>query len=234
MDYFWPLAAIWATFGALLVGVVLRKLDISRMSYREARQLLSAMLSSLSARIHQNEALTRQLLEQLQVLKADQARARAEAPTVNTGRLVSYMQEGTVNMRGFMEKVDQVEKNLKVMGEEVKEIRTRVDRLSEWQGAENGGHAIAVGVVTGDSLKKLSQTERAVLELLMSGPKPAPQIGPVVGKSREHTARLMKALFQQGFVEREIDRQPYEYRLNSKVREALAKTAPEQVTQSER
>jgi len=44
----------------------------------------------------------------------------------------------------------------------------------------------------------------------------------------------MKALFQQGFVEREIDRQPYEYRLNSKVREALAKTAPEQVTQSER
>jgi len=234
LDYFWPLAAIWATFGALLTGVVLRKLDISRTSYREARQMLSAMLSSVSARLHQNETLTRQLLEQLQVLKADHARARAEAPTVDTDRLVWYMQQGTGNMRGFEEKVDQVEKNLKVMREEIKEIRTRVDRLSEWQGAENADHAIAVGLLTEDSLNKLSQTERGVLDLLVSGPKPAPEIGPVVGKSREHTARLMKSLFQQGFVERETDRQPYEYRLNSKVREALVKTAPRQVTQTER
>lgn len=232
MDYFWPLAAIWATFGGLLTGVVLRKLDISRMSYREARQLLSAMVSSLSARIHQNETLTRDLLEQLQVLKADQARLRAEGPTVDRDRLVGYMQDWMGNMRGFIENLDQVQKNLKVVEEEFEEIRSRVDRLGEPQGVENGDHAIPVGVVTQDSLKKLSQTERAVLELLVSGPKAAPQIGPIVGKSREHTARLMKSLFEQGFVERETQGQPYEYGLNSKVREALAKNAPQQITRT--
>lgn len=232
MDYFWPLAAVWAGFGALLTGIVVRRLDISRISYREARQLLSAMVTSLSARIHQNETLTRQLSEQLQVLKADQARLRAEGPTVDRDRLVGYMQDWIGNMRGFVEKLDQVQKNLKATEDEFQEIRSRVDRLTQSQTAQNGDHAIPVGVVTEESLKKLSQTEREVLELLVSGPKAAPQIGPVVGKSREHTSRLMKSLFEQGFVEREIYHQPYEYRLNSKVRDALAENVPQQAIPS--
>lgn len=202
------------------------------MSYREARQLLSAMVTSLSARIHQNETLTKQLSEQLQVFKADQARLRAEGPTVDSDRLIGYMQDWIGNMRGFIEKLDQVQKNLKVMEAEFQEIRSRVYQLTQSQEVK-GDHAIPVGVVTEQSLAKLSQTERTVLDLLVNGPKGAPQIGPVMGKSREHTSRLMKSLFEQGFVERETHRQPYEYRLNSKVREVLAKTTPEQITPAE-
>jgi predicted transcriptional regulator len=78
-----------------------------------------------------------------------------------------------------------------------------------------------VGVVTGDVLAKLSDTEKQVLQLLVEGPKSAPEIGRLTGKSREHTARVMKALFEQRFVERETYRQPYEYRLNDKVRGVL-------------
>jgi len=140
------------------------------------------------------------------------------------------MQERPEKTRGFMEKLKQVENNLKVMREEIIEVRGRLNRFREWPGGEDRDHAIEVRAAIEDSLKNLSPTERAVLEVLMNGPKPSPEIGRAVGKSREHTARVMKSLFEQGFVEREVRRQPYEYRLNSRVREKLGKTVAEQVT----
>jgi len=81
-------------------------------------------------------------------------------------------------------------------------------------------------------LGRLSPTERSVLGLLVSGPKAAPEIGRLMAKSREHTARLMKSLFEQGFVERETDRQPYEYHLNDKVKGVLAGSMEQQATLS--
>ena len=78
MDYFWLLAPVSAGFGALVTSVVLRRFDISRTSYREARQMLSAMVGSLSRRVEQNEVLTRELSEQLQILSASQGRLSVE------------------------------------------------------------------------------------------------------------------------------------------------------------
>src|SRR5215813_2478329 len=46
-------------------------------------------------------------------------------------------------------------------------------------------------------------TELQVLAFLSEqGPKSAPEIGRIVGRSREHSARLMKKLFQEGYLNR--------------------------------
>ncbi len=221
MDYFWLLAAVWAGFGALLTGLALRKLDISRMSYREARQLLSSMVASLSTRVRQNEVLTKELSEQLQILSAGQARLTSQEQTADRERLLEYMQDSMTNVRRFIEKVEALQKNLKTMEREFQRIEKHVDELTSVQQADITTQATPVGVVTRDTIAALSDTERVVLELLATGPKAAPDIGQLMTKSREHTARLMKSLHEQGFVERETHRQPYEYRLNEKVREAM-------------
>lgn len=231
MEYFWLLAPVWAGFGALLAGLVLRKLDISRMSYREARQLLSAMVCCLSSRIQQNEALTRELSEQLQILNANQARVTAEAQATDKERVLDYMQDWMANVRRLVDRVDRLQKNQKSLEDEFQEMRIHVDRLS--RSRETAGPRDAwVGVVTEDTLGRLSPTERGVLEVLVNGPKAAPEIGRLMTKSREHTARLMKSLFEQGFVERETQRQPYQYRLNDKVRDALAPSVEQQASGS--
>lgn len=232
MDYFWVLAAISAGFGTLLGGVVLRKLDISRMSYREAKQLLSAMVCSLSTRMHQNEMLTKALSEQVQILSANLARIRSDAQTGDKQRLLEYMQDWTGNVKGFAEKVDRLQKNLDNVEQQFQEMRIQVDRLGRPQGATSGARVVPVGVVTEHTLGRLSPTERSVLALLIGGPKAAPEIGRLMAKSREHTARLMKSLFEQGFVERETDRQPYEYHLNEKVKDVLAGSMEQQATLS--
>jgi len=82
------------------------------------------------------------------------------------------------------------------------------------------------------ALSKLTPTELRVLQLLaVEGPLPSPNIGRTVGKSREHTARLMKRLYEQGYVDRETSKIPYRYKLNEKVRGALEKRKEDKAKQ---
>jgi DNA-binding MarR family transcriptional regulator len=230
LDYFWLLAPVSAGFGALVTSVVLRRFDISRMSYRDARQMLSAMVGSLSTRIEQNEALTKELSEQLQILSANQTRFRSEGENGDKERLLGFMQDWMGTVKRVIERVDGLQKNLKSTEQEVQEMRAQVNQLGLVVRKTASVPDTRVGVVTEDTLAKLTPTERGVLELLADGGKAAPEIGRLVAKSREHTARLMKSLFEQGFVEREANRQPYEYRLNDKVREVLARVAVQEAT----
>jgi DNA-binding HxlR family transcriptional regulator len=52
----------------------------------------------------------------------------------------------------------------------------------------------------------------AVLKALVEGPKTASQVSKILGKSREHTSRLLKSLTEQGLVQRGSTR-PYVYSL---------------------
>jgi hypothetical protein len=153
-----------------------------------------------------------------------------EGEKADKERLLGFMQDWMGNVKRVIEKVDGLQKNLRSVEQEVQEMRGRVNQLSVPGKVAADTAETPVGVVTEDTLAKLSPTERGVLELLAGGARAAPEIGRLVTKSREHTARLMKSLFEQGFVEREANRQPYEYRLNDKVREALARTVHQEAT----
>ena len=58
-----------------------------------------------------------------------------------------------------------------------------------------------------------TDTEANVLRLLAKGPRTSAQIRSEVGRSREHTARLMKALFERGLVARNDRNKPYVYEI---------------------
>jgi biotin operon repressor len=58
-----------------------------------------------------------------------------------------------------------------------------------------------------------TDTEAKVLRLLEKGPKSSAEIKEQLGRSREHTARLMKALFDRGLVVRNDRNKPYVYEI---------------------
>src|SRR6266516_2053129 len=67
-------------------------------------------------------------------------------------------------------------------------------------------------------------TELQVLTMLANeGPKSAPEIGRVVGRSREHTARLMKKLYEEGYIRRDQTRIPFRYSLVERVKQTFKK-----------
>ncbi len=233
LDYFWLLAPVWAALGALLTGLVLRRVDTSRVSYNEARQLLSAMVYALSLRIQKTEVLARHLSEQMEIVRASQTRTIAEESAADKIRLLEYVREWGTNVKHVVQKVDELQANLTRVDTQLQNLRARLDRMRATETSVKVQIA-DVGMVTEEVIAKLSETERQVLLLLYEGPKSAPEIGKLSGRSREHSARLMKTLFEQGFVERETHRQPYQYTLNEKVRETLSQNAIEASIQSER
>ncbi len=81
------------------------------------------------------------------------------------------------------------------------------------------------GGETGSLSSITTPTELQVLALLSEqGPKSAPEIGHDVGRSREHSARLMKKLFEEGYVKRDQSRIPFRYSLVDRVRASFARS----------
>lgn len=80
------------------------------------------------------------------------------------------------------------------------------------------------------AMSALTDTEVAVLELLVTeGPKTAPEIRDKIRLSREHTARLMKKLYEEGYLERETGKIPFRYSVKKEMEKFLKKAESEQM-----
>ncbi len=74
------------------------------------------------------------------------------------------------------------------------------------------------------ALAALTDTEITVLEMLSKeGPKTAPEIKERVSLSREHTARLMKRLYEEGYLEREAGKIPFMYSIKKEMETLMQK-----------
>jgi hypothetical protein len=67
-----------------------------------------------------------------------------------------------------------------------------------------------------------TETEARVLRFLANGPRTSAQIKEEVGRSREHTARMLKALFDRGLVIRNDRNKPYVYEITDSGRSYVA------------
>ncbi len=68
----------------------------------------------------------------------------------------------------------------------------------------------------------LEPTERVVLQLLLERPRTSVELKSLVNKSREHTARLMKDLFERHLVSRDDSKKPFVYQLTEEGRSYLS------------
>jgi DNA-binding CsgD family transcriptional regulator len=79
------------------------------------------------------------------------------------------------------------------------------------------------------AMAALTDKEVTVLEMLSAeGSKTAPEIKDRVQLSREHTARLMKKLYEKGYVERETGKLPFKYSVKKEMAKLLKKAESEQ------
>lgn len=80
----------------------------------------------------------------------------------------------------------------------------------------------AIPIKREKALAPLTETELMVLETIgREGEKTAPEIREKIGFTREHTARLMKKLYKDGYLERDTHKMPYVYRLKEEMQKIL-------------
>jgi len=73
-------------------------------------------------------------------------------------------------------------------------------------------------------LEQLTPTEFEVLAIIEElGEGSVPQIRERIKKTREHTARLLKKLYEKGFIDRNTSSMPYRYYIRKEIRELIQK-----------
>jgi len=72
------------------------------------------------------------------------------------------------------------------------------------------------------ALAPLTETELHVLEFIAAGgEKTAPEIRDLTKLTREHSARLVKELYEEGYLERDTGKTPYRYRVKDEMLKIL-------------
>jgi uncharacterized membrane protein len=101
-------------------------------------------------------------------------------------------------------------------------IVEKIAELEKIQGGYNTEIQTVIPIRKEKALAPLTETELMVLETLArEGEKAAPEIRRRIELSREHTSRLMKKLYENGYLERDTRKIPYTYSIKKEMLKIL-------------
>jgi hypothetical protein len=214
-------------FAVFVGGRSLRAFRQSRQAVNESASLLQVIVSSLSLRIQYSESVLNEL------------RSRFEAVDRRSGELETGQADLRSTYLQVLNHLQEILSNDKRLIHEVEQMKTRFAVYQQKPPTPESPvrpQRTVTPVMGADILGSLTDTERQTLEILLrEGPKAAPELGRRLRKSREHTSRLMKKLYMDGYVERESNRAPFRYKINETVRNTMeSKSEPVTAKASEK
>jgi hypothetical protein len=135
-------------------------------------------------------------------------------------------QEVLENSKGWKEDVNVLSERIMKTESSIEEINVKIQKLSERPVKAPSSVKLDTPIpVRGDVvLDQLTSTEMEVLLILDDMREgTVPEIREKINKTREHTARLLKKLFDRGFIDRNTSSMPYRYHLRKEMLELLQK-----------
>ncbi len=196
----------------------------SRQALMESASLIGPIVTALATRIESSESVVKQMRTELQSHGERAAEVESHQASLESAhlRLLQHLQDLLSNDRRLISELERLKLRLTSTASQTQRIRAASPRVPT---------TFDAAVEEQDILSPLTETERQTIDLLGGeGPKTAPELGKRLKKSREHTARLLKNLYMEGYIDRESNRAPYRYKLNEKVRSALERSDGTAVT----
>jgi predicted nucleic acid-binding Zn-ribbon protein len=131
------------------------------------------------------------------------------------------VQEETAKVEGLNKKLEELATSHSALTGKVSSVEEQIERL---QAIPEPSVQAAIPIRRDKALAPLTETELSVLEMLASeGSKTAPEIKDRIRLSREHTARLMKKLYEGGYLERDTSGTPFKYSVKKEMGAILKK-----------
>jgi len=198
-----------------------KRIKKAREEYDEAEIVVSDVIISFNRELQRQE-------DSLNALSR-----RSDALAVKCEKVGRELEEHGARLGELTNKVAGLSPAGETLVAEVTEIQKRIETLAKTQEGilqrvaeqtETGIEA-AIPIKRESALAPLTETELLVLEILAGeGEKTAPEIKARIKLTREHTARLMKKLYEDGYVERNSAKTPYTYRVKEEMTKILKKT----------
>jgi DNA-binding CsgD family transcriptional regulator len=154
--------------------------------------------------------------------RADEVEKQLHILEPKIGVVLKDREKMLVKLGEIDKKVCDATASQKALTAQISDIEERTRQFPV--GPEQGIEAV-IPIKREKALAPLTETELSVLEILaLEGPKTAPEIKDRIKLSREHTARLMKKIYEEGYLERDTSKIPFKYRIKKEMEKLLKKT----------
>ncbi|MEM3377775.1 MAG: helix-turn-helix domain-containing protein [Candidatus Bathyarchaeia archaeon] len=208
----------------------------AQKEYEKARGIIEDIVLSFNRELKRNAENTEALIYKVEgsAAKAETSLKKAEniekklAVIENALSILSEKYTGILSKTTEVEtKTNNVETVCQTLKTKITEVEEQVQKASTMPEIKSEP---VIPIRREKAMSALTDTEVAVLELLATeGSKTAPEIRDKIGLSREHTARLMKKLYEEGYLERETGKIPFRYSVKKEMVKFLKKAESEQV-----
>ena len=221
-----------------LVGVLLattlaasleyfRQLQKTQKEYEQAKEVVEDIVISFNRQI-ENEARKLEITAyRVESNSLKVAKVSEEITEIGTHLRTLTQQFNTpYKEEDISAKLIEINEKIETTMESYKELMSKVSNLEQktesFQGSREPSIDTVIPIRRKRALAPLTKTELAVLEKLVSeGPMTAPKIRNEIKLSREHTARLMKKLYDEGYLERDTNKIPFRYWSKKEMEELL-------------
>jgi hypothetical protein len=214
-------ALLLTSLGAL--SFYYRRIRRLTEEYEGAKALVGDILASFNKQFRIQEEKLSAIAQKVISLasksdKVDNKIAIQEEHTKQISAKITELSDGTQlakQLMGVTQEITDVTKSQE-------ELRERITKLETKLAAPEISIESAIPIKQDKALASLTPTELSVLEILVNeGERTAPEIKARVNLTREHTARLMKKLYEEGYLERTTGKIPFAYRIKEEMRKIL-------------
>ena len=114
-------------------------------------------------------------------------------------------------------RVENIETSIESMRDELKKLVSQPRVISQAQSV-----SAPIPVEGNNIIQQITETEMNVLKMIVDlGEGTVPEIKDVISKTREHTSRLLKKLYEKGYIDRNTSSMPYRYSIRKEIRELI-------------
>jgi len=189
-----------------------KKISQAQEEYEDARDIVRGITSGFTRQISR-------LTESISGFESESSDAHRVAAKAMEASIVAVeaSESGVDDRKLLAERLEGTEKVIEDMRKEIQDLSKRPLPLMQAAPLD-----APIPLQQRDVLDQLTPTEFDVLTLIDEmGEGSVPEIREKIQKTREHTARLLKKLFDRGFIDRNTSRMPYRYHLRKEIVELV-------------
>jgi uncharacterized membrane protein len=218
-------------FVFMLVSVFLfyRRISNAGNEHREAEKVISNFTLNFGRNIRKQESEIELLSGKVHNLSLEREKLlrKLERFREELKKSANYPEKIGQSQSKLMAEIQVVEEELKKVVKTQKTIEQKLEKVEKMPTRPRRARSkldlkTAITIRRDKALAPLTEYQIKILKILAAeGEKTAPEMRPKIGISREHTSRLMRRLYDEGYVERDMRKMPYIYRIKEEAREIL-------------
>ena len=207
---------VFTTFALFLVTIVAsyifyQRIKMAQGEYEDSKDAVRNITFGFSRQVKRMES-------DLERLERDtlQAKYMANEALANRQDNSEATLAGLEKVKELSDRVDGIEDSIETMKKDLSKLASQPRVIQTTQ------VDAPIPVQGDDILAGLTDTELDVLKMIVdTGEGTVPEIKEIIDKTREHTARLLKKLYDKGFVDRNTSSMPYRYSIRKEIRDLI-------------